>query len=270
MGAGLVCHDIGDNAPGGEFRNDIGAIRRECDGEWPALTPRLIQGAKRIIESPDGQIAVAGPQTLFDSDRIDLDSEKASPVHRGCQGLGASHPAETAGHNQPALERATEMVSACRGEGLVGPLHDALAADVDPGPGGHLPIHRESESLQPVKLIPRRPAADQVGIGNQDARRLWVGPKNADGLARLHEQRFVVGQTFERAHDRVKALPVPRGPAGAAIDNQLVRIFGHFRVEIIHQHPQGRFLMPALTGALVTARCFDDDGVLGHCESPQH
>ena len=34
-----------------------------------------------------------------------------------------------------------------RGEGLVGALHDSLAADVDPRAGGHLAVHGEAHAF---------------------------------------------------------------------------------------------------------------------------
>ncbi len=33
---------------------------------------------------------------------------------------------------------------------------------------------------------------------------------------------------------------------GAAIDDQIVGSLGHLRIEVIHQHAQGGFLLPAL------------------------
>ena len=43
-----------------------------------------------------------------------------------------------------------------------------------------------------AELLPGRPVADQVGVGDQHARRPLVGAEDADRLARLHEQRLVV------------------------------------------------------------------------------
>ncbi len=70
--------------------------------------------------------------------------------------------------------------------------------------------------------------------------------KDTDGLAGLHQQRFVVTQRFELTHDGVERRPVARGFAGSAVNDQILRALGHLGVEIIHEHAQGGFLLPAL------------------------
>jgi hypothetical protein len=86
----------------------------------------------------------------------------------------------------------------------------------------------------------------QIGIGQQDARRFRMGAKNAHRLARLHQQRFIVAERFQGAHQGVKRRPVARRAAGAAIDDQFVRVLGHIGIEIVVQHAQRRFLVPAM------------------------
>ncbi len=76
-------------------------------------------------------------------------------------------------------------------KGLVGSLDDALAADVDPGTGGHLAEHHQALAIEFVEVLPGRPFRYQVGIGEQYPRRLAVGLEHADRLARLDEQRLV-------------------------------------------------------------------------------
>ena len=53
-----------------------------------------------------------------------------------------------------------------------------------------------------------------------------MGAEHADRLARLHQQRLVVLQPLQRRDDPVEALPVPRGPADPAIDDQVLRPLG--------------------------------------------
>ena len=88
--------------------------------------------------------------------------------------------------------------------------------------------------------------ADQIGVGDQHARRVGVGAEDAHRLAGLHQQRLVVLQPPQRRDDAVEAFPVARGAADAAIDHQLLRPLGHLGVEIVHQHAQGRLGQPAL------------------------
>src|SRR3546814_11427280 len=74
-----------------------------------------------------------------------------------------------------------------------------------------------------VEMLPIRPCGDEVRIGEQYARRIFVGAKDADGLARLDQQRLVALEPLQRLDDPVIAFPVARGAPDAAIDDQLVR-----------------------------------------------
>ncbi len=108
------------------------------------------------------------------------------------------------------------MLAADLHEGLVGALHDALAADVDPGAGGHLAVHHQALAIELVEVLPGRPVRHQVRVGDQHARRVGVGAEDADRLARLHQQRLVVLKLAQALEDRLSsdsqlraALPMP-------------------------------------------------------------
>ena len=152
------------------------------------------------------------------------------------------------------------MLAAGFGESLVGALHDALAADVDPGAGRHLPVHHQALAVELVEVLPRGPRRHEVRIRDEHARRIGMGTEDADGLPGLNQQRLVGFQALERRDDRVVALPVARGFADAAVDNKLVRALGNLRVEIVHQHAQRRLGEPALGAELAPARGAHDAG----------
>jgi len=138
---------------------------------------------------------------------------------------------------------------------LVGALEDALGADVDPGTGGHLAVHGEAEGLEAPELLPVGPVADQVGVGDEDARGPLVGLHHADRAAGLDEHRLVLLQGAQRADHGVEGAPVTGGLAGAAVDDELVGVLGDLRVEVVLQHPQSGFLLPSQGAQFRTARC---------------
>jgi len=142
-------------------------------------------------------------------------------------------------------------------EGFVGALHDPLAADVDPAPGGHLAIHRQPFRIQFVEVFPRGPVRHEVRVSDQHARRVFVRFKHANRLAGLHQQGFVVFEFGQRFYNRVIAFPVARGAAYAAVDHQLVGVLRHLRVEVVHQHAQRGFGEPAFGGKRGAARGAD-------------
>ena len=71
------------------------------------------------------------------------------------------------------------------------------------------------------------------------------------------------------ADDRVEGRPRPRRAAGPAVDDEMVGILGDLRIEVVHEHPERRFLRPAAAGQLGAARGADRTGAdrahrLGH------
>ncbi len=135
------------------------------------------------------------------------------------------------------------MAAADLDEGLISALHDALAADIDPGAGRHLAVHHQALPIERVERVPGSPVGDEVRVRDQHARRVGVGLEDADGLAALHEQGLVLLQRLERGHDAVEGLPVARRPADAAIDDEGLRVLGH---------PGSRLFMSIRKGASVS------------------
>ena len=86
--------------------------------------------------------------------------------------------------------------------------------------------------------------------------------EDADRLAGLHEQRLVAVQRLEGRDDAIEAVPVARGAADAAVDDELVRLLGDLRIEVVHEHAERRLGQPALGRDLGTARRADEAGVV--------
>ena len=126
-------------------------------------------------------------------------------------------------------------------------------ADIDPRTGGHLAVHGETLLIQFVEMIPGRPVRHEVGVGDQHARRILVGAKDADRLAGLHHQRLVFVEIAQRCDDLVEIGPGAGGAADAAVNHQFVRVLGHFRIEIVHQHAKRRFGHPGFCGEFSAA-----------------
>ena len=149
------------------------------------------------------------------------------------------------------------MLLARRGERLIRPLQDPLRADVDPRAGRHLPEHRQALGLEPPELVPRRPLRHEQRVRDQDARRTLVRREDADGLARLHEQRLVRAELEQRADDRAQRIVRARRTTRAAVDDELLRVLGDLGVEIVQQHAQRRLRRPLARVQLRPARRAD-------------
>ena len=191
-----------------------------------------------------------------------LDGDAMRAGHDRRERLRAAHAAEAGGEDPLAREVAAIMLAAHFGEGLVGALDDALRADVDPAAGGHLAVHHQPGAIELVELLPVRPFGDEVGVGDQHARRVGVGAEHADRLARLDQQGLVVLEPLERLDDLVEAFPVARGAADAAIDDQALRVLGDLVVEVVHQHPHRGLGRPAFGHDLAAAAGADAAAVV--------
>ena len=189
---------------------------------------------------------------------VDLDAEDRRPRECPGQRLRSPHAAEPGGEDRPAGEIGRpEMLFPCRCERLVRPLKDSLRADVDPAAGGHLPEHRQAQRLEPAKLVPGRPARHEQRVRDQDARRARVRTENADRFPALHEQRLILAERQQRAHDRAQGVGVPSGLARPAVDDQLLRPLGDLRIEVVEEHPQRRLRRPRAGVQLRAARGAD-------------
>ena len=193
-------------------------------------------------------VEIAGLEPLLDPALLAFDRDAVRAGHHRRERLRAAHPAEARGEDPLARKVAAIMLAAHLDEGLVGALNDALGADVDPRPGGHLAVHHQALAIEFVEMVPGRPLRHEVRIGDQHARRVRVGAEHADRLARLDQQGLVAFEPRQRLDDPVVAFPVARGAADAAIDDQLLGRLGDLRIEIVHQHPHRGLGRPALGG----------------------
>ena len=84
----------------------------------------------------------------------------------------------------------------------------------------------------------------------------WVR-RTPTGLPHWTSRVSSSARTPQLADDGVEGVPVARRPPGPAVDDEVVGVLGDLRVEVVHEHPQGRFLGPAPAGQLGAARGAD-------------
>src|SRR5437764_15465393 len=92
---------------------------------------------------------------------------------------------------------------------------------------------------------------------DQHPRRFFVRAENADRLTGLDKQCLIVLQLAQRTNDRVECLPTPGRSSRAAVNDEMVRVLCNVRIEIVHQHPERGFLVPAFAGPFDSARRAD-------------
>ena len=87
-------------------------------------------------------VAISGSEPLLDPHRIYFDPDEACAIHGRGQRLGAAHSTEAAADDEFTCEASVEMFFSRCAKRFERALHDPLAADVNPGTGCHLSIHR--------------------------------------------------------------------------------------------------------------------------------
>ncbi len=240
MGRCLVGHHVGAHAAPHQFRHHLGGIADHADRDGLALRAGLVDDRQRLVQPFGAAVEIARIEAALQVAGATFDGQHRGPGHGRGQRLRPAHAAESGGQDPLARKVAAIMPPAGLDEGLIGALDDALAADIDPGAGGHLAVHHQALGVEFVEMLPGRPVWHQVGVGDQHARGILMRAEHTDRLAGLHQQRLVGLQFAQALYDGVEAVPVARRPADAAIDDQLFRLLGHLGVEIVHQHPQRR------------------------------
>ncbi len=268
MRRGLVGDDVDRDAAAQQLGQHGRAVARQPDRQrLPGGLRRQAQ-PQRVAEPVGHDVQVPGLDPPREPCRVHVDDQAHAVVQRDGQRLRAAHPAAPAGHGQRPGEGTAEPPRRHRRERLVGALQDALGADVDPGPGGHLPVHGQPGCLKPAELRPVRPVADQVRVGDEHAGRPLVGADHPDGLARLDQHGLVTAQLGQRPHHGVERGPRPRGPPGAAVDDEVIGPLGDLGVEVVHQHAQGGLGLPGPGGEGSAARGADGSGTFHACRFP--
>src|SRR5205823_7383771 len=99
-----------------------------------------------------------------------------------------------------------------------GSLEDALRADVDPRPRGHLAVHGEPGPLELPEGLPVGPLRYEHRIRDQDTRSHGMRSEDPDRLAGLDQECLVGFQPPQGPDDLVEGLPAPGGLAGPTVD----------------------------------------------------
>ena len=259
----LIRHRVGPHPAPVYFGKDFSRIAEQANRNRRF---GLGHNAQRLIEAVGLAIKIAGLQPHLDPAWLALNRKARRPRHCCGERLRPAHPAKTSGEYPFARKIAAIMLPPHFDESFVSALNNPLRADVDPRSRRHLAVHHQPRLIEFMEMIPCRPRGHEVRIGDQDARRILMRLKHADGLARLNEQCLIILKPAQRRDNRIEASPVTRRPANPAVDDKLLRILGHFGIEIVHQHPKRCFSQPAFGTNLRAAWGTDDAAVIdtGH------
>ena len=248
-----------------EFLEQVDCVSHYADRDQLARVPSLQRALDGGIERRRLDVEVALLESTLNARSIDFRDQRGRFIHRRRERLRAAHPAQTSGDDQFSAKRIVEARLCYRREALVRPLQNSLGSNVNPRAGRHLSVHREPEGVETAEFVPGGPMRDEVRVGDEHARRILMRLENADRFTRRDEHRLVVLQSFECRDERVEAFPIARRLSDPAIDDELLGTLGDLRIEIVHQHPKRRFLLPSAARDFRAARRANDASGIDRC-----
>ncbi len=262
--ARLIRDDVDRDTATNKLGKNLCRVADDSDRSCGPLSAVTFYSGDSVVERIRDLVEEALRLASLGTRRIDLGDERDALIHRDGQGLRSAHAAEARGHDNAARQGSVEMPPRDRREGLVRALQDPLCSDVDPRPGSHLAVHRQSGVFQPPELVPRRPPRHDQRVRDEHARRPLVRAKDAHRFAGLHEEGLVLLQACERFEDAVERRPRASGAARSSIDDEVFRALGDVGVEVVLDHAEGGFLRPAETVQRAAARGTNDACGDGH------
>ncbi len=245
MGGGQVGDDVGGDTARQQPLEQFGGVAGE--GDRGRLRGKRTCGERQIqclveliADDVDDALVVPAPRLAG----VGLGDQRDPTEHpRDRDGLGGAHAAEPGRDDQPAAQRAAEVLTGDLRERLVGALQHALGADVLPAAGRQAAPGDQVAPLEVIEHLRGRPAADEVGVGQQHDRRARPGRQHRDRLARLHHERVAVLDRSQRVDDRAEAVVIAGDFGVGGVDDEVVRVLGDRQVVL--QQPQDRLLAPA-------------------------
>ena len=122
----------------------LGRVAKHADGELFPLAARAPDHRQPFVQVFCLDIEIAGVEPHLDARGLAFDREQRGTRHGRGERLRAAHAAEPCGENPFSGKVAAIVAPPDFREGLVGALHDALAADIDPRARSHLAVHHQA------------------------------------------------------------------------------------------------------------------------------
>ena len=153
-------------------------------------------------------------------------------------GLGAGHAAEAGGDEQLAGKgrvlriEAPSCIEDCDGRAV----DDALRADVHVRSGGHLAVLADAEGVHALVVVAAAVVRDDHAVGHHDPGSTGVGGEQAHRVPAVHDEGLLLGHFAQVAHDEAVLCPVLEDGAVAAVGDELLRVLGDGRVQVVLDH----------------------------------
>ena len=212
-----------------------------------SLTDTQDQLIQRFMQLVDPSLLVAFLRRLG----VDLGDDRHHARNIARLGLRSRHATETRRDEQhPARIGAAGREAFARG------VHhrdrrtvdDALRPDIHVRPGGHLPVLRHPEGVEPLPVVGLRVVGNHHAVRNHHARGVGMRREQPQRMPGIHDQGLIFSHFRKILHRKAVLRPVLEHGAVAAVGDQLVGMLGDPRVEVVLNHQHDGRRLPAAGG----------------------
>ncbi len=247
MKRGLVAAQVDADITLGQPLPQVDYVALVCERERPVLGHGGQSGIDHLVEAGVYLVDPALVVALAGGGGIDLGRDANHAGYTGSLGLCAGHAAETRCDEEQTAQVAVGTQGAAGIEHSDGgAVHDTLRADIHVGAGRHLTVLRDTERIVALPVVGLGIVGNHHAVGDDHAGRARMRGEETERMARVHDQRLLVGHLAQILHHQAILGPVLKDSAVAAIGYELVGMLGDGGVEIVlnHQH-DGRGLTRA-------------------------
>ena len=120
-------------------------------------------------------------------------------------------------------------------------MDDALRSNVHIGAGCHLAVLGYTKGVEALPVVLRGVVRDHHSVGHDDSRGVLVAREESEWMAGVHDEGLLLRHCGEIFHRQTVLGPVLEDGSVAAVGDELVRMLGHSRVQIVlyHCHDRG-------------------------------
>ena len=254
MGRGLV----GDDVDGRVARAAAaGRPRRRCRAARWTAAGRLSRPrwpADGVVDVVGLVVEVAVLDAAGDPGLVAVHADRHAAVHGDGQRLGAAHAAQAGGQRdraRPACRRTAWPRRRRTSRRCPAGCPGCRCRSRSPRSSGRTWSARAASRRRNSSQVAHCGTRLELAMSTRGAHS-WVR-NTPTGLPDWTSRVSSSSRSCSVAMIAVEGVPAAGGAAGAAVDDELVGVFGHLGVEVVHQHAHRALGGPALAAALGAA-----------------
>ena len=125
-------------------------------------------------------------------------------------------------------------------------MNDALRTDIHIAAGRHLSVLAHTHRIHALPIVRFRIVGNHHTIRDHYSRGEFMAGEQTQRMTAIHHKRLLVGHLAQVFHHEPILCPVLEDGSVATVDNQLMGMLGHTRIQVVlnHQHDGCRLTTP--------------------------